>query len=62
MLKNRLHSCCKQRKKDEEHRSPESVVNIGIEYHFVSSLVENDLFDSAETTRTVGKKTKEQLK
>ena len=47
-LKERLHSCCKQRKKEEEQRSPEVIVNIGIEdLHATSTVESNAHFDTA---------------
>ncbi len=41
-LKERLHSCCKQRKKEDENGSPEVIVNIGMEDHHEPSTVESN--------------------
>ena len=42
------HMCCNQRKKQEEQRGPEIVVNIGIEDHHASSTVESDTNGSTD--------------
>ncbi len=54
-LKECLHFCCKQRRKEEEGRSPEVIVNIGIEDPNVTSMVESDLHDSTDNKEAVDK-------
>ena len=47
-LKELLQSCCKCRKKEEEQRSPEVILNIAIEDHHATSMVKSNAHGSTD--------------